>query len=71
MTKQNFSQMTQKEAIDWIEKNCSFADVRNRMRSRAASWIVLNMLKEAVAYIAKLEETLKTLKEEIEHASKK
>lgn len=40
------SDITIHEAVDWIVKNCSFNDVRKRLRGRSAAWIVLNKMLE-------------------------
>ena len=61
MSKQNkcFKHMTMEEAIAWTEKNCSFADVRNRLASRMVAYMFYESLKQGSAYVANLEAELK------------
>ena len=61
MSKQNkcFKHMTMEEAIAWTEKNCSFADVRNRLASRQVAYMFYESLKQGSAYVANLEAELK------------
>lgn len=69
MSKQH-GNMTKEQAITWVEKNCSFSDVRNRMASRAACWVIYKMLEEAVLYIAQLEQLNNVLKERLNYNEK-
>ena len=57
MSKQNkcFKHMTMKEAIAWTEKNCSFADVRNRLASRQVAYMFHESLKQGATYVTTLE----------------
>ena len=64
MSKKEIPEPTIEEAMDWVDKNCCFADVRKRMRSRAVAYIL-------GLYIIFLSEELTKAKAEIEELKKK
>lgn len=60
MSKENkcFRNMTMQEAIAWTEKNCSFADVRNRLASRMVAYLFYEALKQGSTYVQSIEQEL-------------
>ena len=65
MSEKDFSQTTLEESISWTEKNCRFADVRKRIKSRSVAWMLLKHLKEAIIYINQLEIKIKELEQKL------
>lgn len=49
------SNLTYNEAVDWTIKNCQYADVRKRLRSRAVAWQLLLRINNLETQLAQLE----------------
>ena len=49
------SHISYKEAVDWTIKNCSYNDVRKRLRSRAVAWTLLHRINELETKLTLLE----------------
>lgn len=57
----DYRTLTLEETVQWVHDNCSFDDVRKRLKSRSVAYILAYKLSEAVEYIQHLELRIKEL----------
>jgi hypothetical protein len=66
MSKKEIPEPTIEEAMDWVAKNCMFADVRKRMRSRAVAYILGMCIVSLSEELTKAQTEIEELKKKLE-----